>query len=106
MDRVLLVVPLGTNANRIRTETVQSILSLEWPGVLDILWLYSGHGVKHFADLARKLNDAAGLCRCGNYDAMCIVEYDMIVPADALLKLAKAYGWPEQASVQTAEPAK
>jgi len=30
----------------------------------------------------------------------------MLAAVDALLKLAKAYGWPEQASVQTAEPAK
>lgn len=88
MDRVLVVVPLGANANRIRTETVQSILSLEWPGVLDILWQYSGHGEKHFDDLARKFNAAAGVCRSGGYDAMCIIEYDMIVPADALLKLS------------------
>ena len=97
MDRVLVVVPLGPNTNRIRTETVQSILSLEWPGVLDTLWLYSGHGAGHFDDLARKFNDAAGICRSGGYDAMLIVEYDMIVPPDALRKLAQvdadiAYG--------------
>lgn len=88
MRRVLLVVPLGASNKRLNVETWQSITALEWPGVLDIFWMHNGAPAGHFQDLADKLNRAAAICLDGNYDALFIVEYDMVVPADALVLLA------------------
>lgn len=88
MGRVLVVVPMGPNGNRIKAATALSVGNLKWNGPLDFLMSCSGERVNHFADLADKLNFAGSLALSGGYDGMLIVEYDMIVPEDALEKLA------------------
>lgn len=88
MGNVLIVVPMGPKGNRIKVATSWSVANLDWDGKLDILWLYNSDPSGHFEDLASKLNQASAVCLSGEYDGMLIVEYDMIVPVDALQSLA------------------
>jgi hypothetical protein len=88
MQKILVVVPMGKDAQRVRYATIAAVAGLEWHGTLDTLYMYTGDDTAHYSDLATKLNQAARVAMMNGYEALCVVEYDMIVPADALAKLA------------------
>lgn len=95
--RVLLYVPLrpfdrlraAPTQPRIEPETWASLQALQWPGTLDIVLgrndTVTGH---RYEDLANKHNQARTLALYGGYDALMFVEADMVIPADALERLA------------------
>lgn len=97
MERVLVFVPLDPNPPHIHPATLKSILHLEWGGALEIvLGRSDGEGGK-YADLADKYDRARILALKGGYDGLLTVEADMLLPSDALLRLAEvdadvAYG--------------
>src|SRR5690606_18039005 len=67
-----------------------SLLAQEWVGPLDmVLGRVEPPMGDHFHDLAAKHNEARRLALAGNYDALWVVEYDMILPPDALRKPAE-----------------
>lgn len=95
--KVLVVVPMAPKPPRLYAATYASIVELQCDGHLDIIWMRHDGSDGHYSDLADKLNGAAAVAQWGGYDAMLIVEYDMIVPPDALQKLLQvdadiAYG--------------
>lgn len=89
MDSILLCVPLRPREPRIDLSTQLAISALQWRGRLDILHLGSKGDKTHAADLADKLNWAREVTLAGGYDAMLIVEADMLPPSDALERLAE-----------------
>jgi len=55
---------------------------------LDTVFLVDGDDESRWENLCRKLNDARRMALGGGYDALLTVESDIIVPPDALEKLA------------------
>lgn len=89
-DRILVVVPMAPGHNPVRMQTYGTVTQLQWPTPLDVLWLRDDQPAKpHNVNLADKFNQAKRLVLAGDYAGMLIVEADMIVPADALLRLAE-----------------
>jgi len=85
--KILLYCPLNPSVPRVYARTLQSILTQEWPHVLDIVF-GKRDGDRSLDDLTAKHNRARKLALAGGYDALFLVEADMIIPPDALLKLA------------------
>lgn len=88
MDDILICVPLRPSHPHIDLSTQQSIDALQWHGRLDVLHLGSVGGKNHYDDLADKLNWGKEVTLAGGYDAMLIVEADMLLPKTALLGLS------------------
>jgi hypothetical protein len=95
---VLLVCPMATGQNRIHEQTWQSIQGLVWNQPLDLLFLRDdAPDSPHMTNLTGKMNRAREVFLHGDYDAMLVVESDMIVPPHALQRLSRvkadvAYG--------------
>lgn len=92
MSDVLVYVPMA----RLYGRALQTILRLEWPGRLDIVFdkgndAPEGAGRGHKFDVVTaKYVHGRNLALAGSYQAMLCVEDDMIVPPDALMKLWEA----------------
>lgn len=89
MADVLVYVPML----RLYGRALQSILRLEWPGRLDVLFdkgndapVDAGRQCR-FEYVTAKYNHGRDLVLNSDYQAMFCVEDDMIIPPDALLKL-------------------
>lgn len=95
---ILLVCPLAIGETRLHDLTWQSIQDLLWDQPVDILLMRDdAPDSPHMSNLTAKLNHARSLFLQGNYDAMFVVESDMVVPPHALLRLTRvkadvAYG--------------
>jgi len=100
--RVLLFCP----TLRLEPETVKAILAQEWDGGLDVMFTrdnpFAGPTEEstdpnRLANITHAYHKAQLLTIAGGYDALYIVESDMIPPPDALKRLAElgvpvAYG--------------
>lgn len=88
VNRVLVVTP----TLRLEPATVQSIFALEWDGPIDYYFTKDNPytGVLQYKNIERNMNKARRVLLDGGYDAMFIVESDMIAPSDALYKLSLA----------------
>lgn len=88
--RTLVVTPLYHRY----AQSLASILALESDAPVDYLMLayddpYEGNDVMGaYANITRKVNHARDVMLAGDYDQMLIVEDDMVVPPDALTRLA------------------
>ena len=100
--RIMVYTPLAPTHPRIETQTLQSILALDWDHPIDIMLgredmerrLPEGEA---FQNITGKYNWARGMMLAGNYDAMLTVEADMIIPSMTLRRLTNidadvAYG--------------
>lgn len=85
--RVLTYVPLNPATPRLHPLTAASIESLEWPA-MPIVYGRNDSATNHYADLCVKHNQARDMVLYGGYDALLLVEADMVLPPDALRKLA------------------
>lgn len=85
--RVLTYVPLNPTQPRLHPLTAVSIESLEWPA-MPIVYGRNDNATDHYADLCVKHSQARDLVLHGGYDALFLVEADMVLPPDALRKLA------------------
>lgn len=98
--KVLIYCPLNPRRPRIFARSLQSILTLEWDGPAEIVFGRDDNpplGQAGYDNLLEKHNRARELALAGGYDALFLVEADMIVPSDALVRLAQvdadvAYG--------------
>lgn len=90
-----------TPVYRLESETVEAVLNLEWPG--PITWVFQRDNPNEIVGDLNKSGDArrAGIWNhlhqyqrgretflAGKYDAMLVIESDIIPPRDALKKLA------------------
>ncbi len=95
---ILLVCPLAVGEKRLHDLTWQSIQGLAWDQPLDILLMRDdAPDSPHIANLTAKLNRAQAIFLQGSYDAMFVVESDMVIPSLALQRLSRvkasvAYG--------------
>lgn len=95
---ILLVCPFATGQLRIHDLTWQSIQGIVWDQPIDILLLRDDKPTTpHMTNLTAKMNRARDIFLQGDYDAMWVIESDMVVPAHALQRLSRlkadvAYG--------------
>lgn len=87
--RVLTYVPLNPTSPRIHPLAAASIDNLAWTQPMPIVYGRNDTPNKRgkFYDLCDKHNEARRMVLDGDYDALLLIEADMIVPPDALSKL-------------------
>lgn len=86
--RVLVAMPI-LREKRYRP-ALDAALSLEWPERLDYLMLMGGDESElPFQNIQVKYEEARQLALARDYEALLTLESDMIVPPDALMKLAE-----------------
>lgn len=87
--KVLLYIPLAPKTPKIYARTLTSVLRMEWTAPLDYVLGRNDSPTGHkYLDLTAKFNQARRLTLEGGYDALMTIEADVIVPADALTRLA------------------
>lgn len=88
--KVLCFTPQSRQYDRVYDRAIESILALEWDGGIDWLFQAVGDqpGVHRYDNITAKYRRARGVLLEGDYDALLTVEDDVIVPPDALVKLA------------------
>lgn len=70
-------------------QTVQSVFVQQWDGPLDFLFLSGDDTSDVYQAVTDKYNRARTQALAGGYDALFCVEADMLIPPDALAKLAR-----------------
>lgn len=85
--RVLTYVPLKPTRPRLHPLTAAAIESLDWPA-MPIAYGRNDSATNHYTDLCDKHDQARDMALYGGYDALFLVEADMVIPPDALRKLA------------------
>jgi hypothetical protein len=79
-------------------ETRDSIFGLDWSGPVDVMFGREDNPLEDkLHNVADKYEHARSLALAGGYEAMMTVEYDIILPKDALVRLTRvsadiAYG--------------
>lgn len=73
---------------RLEAETVRSIFALEWDGAISLLLQRDNPTKNPYRDHLHQYQRGREAFLAGPYDAMLIVESDIILPADALTRLA------------------
>src|SRR5689334_19467011 len=87
--KVLVFCPTYPGFPHVWASTVRSIFALAWPEPLTITFERSTvKPIDGMDELTAKFNTARRFVLDGNYDALLSVKADMIVPIDALQKLA------------------
>ena len=83
--RILLFCP----TNRLEKETALSIHTLQYDGALDVMFTRDNpHGESAHLNIIHNYKKAERIVMAEGYDALFTVENDMIIPPDALTKLA------------------
>jgi hypothetical protein len=79
-----------TLMHQIYMETVQSLFMQDWPEPLDYLFIAGDKdpSADSYQQISDKYERARHQALAGNYDAIFCVEADMVIPSDALRKLA------------------
>lgn len=91
--RILLALPAGTGNRALCDATWESLQAVEWPHELDYYFMRNDEpDTPHAFNLRDKFNRAREVALAQNYDALWIVESDMIVPPHALQRMARANG--------------
>jgi len=88
---VLIYCPLNPKQPRIFARSLQSILTLDWPHPAETIFGRDDNpkpGQAGYDNLLEKHNRARELALAGGYDALLLVEADMILPGDALARLS------------------
>lgn len=90
--KILIFVPANPTNPQVYQPTIDSVLSLEWSSPLTVQFeLERGPAVDtrdKYQNLTDKLNRARKMAIDGLYDKLMIVEYDMIIPRNTLLRLS------------------
>lgn len=86
--KILAYVPLAPETPKIYARTVTSIFRMEWPESLPVVFGRNDTPLwGKYRDLRDKHNEARAMALQGNYDALLLVENDMVLPVDALQRL-------------------
>ena len=88
--RVLVFCPLHPEYPHLWGRTVQGIFRLDWPYPLE--WLFKANDNPHDNgkdNITHNYNAARQAALSGGYDALLSIESDVIVPSDALSRLAE-----------------
>jgi hypothetical protein len=86
--KILLYVPLAPKTPRIYAKTIQSIFRLDWEEPLPIVFGREDNPLTdHYVNLTAKHNQARQMVLDGGFDALFLVENDMILPVDVLKRL-------------------
>jgi len=81
-------VPLAPNKLKIYTQSLQSIFRLDWAEPMPIVFGREDNPLtEHYFNLTDKHNQVRQMVLDGGFDALLLVESDMIIPPDALQRL-------------------
>lgn len=89
--KVLLYCPLNPQPPRIYARTIQSIMTLDWNYPLEVVFGKDDkpkEGQHGYDNLIEKHNRARDIVLNNDFDALFYVEADMIIPSNALTRLA------------------
>lgn len=87
IKRVMGFTPLGPRG--IEAETATALLSLQWPGALRLVIQRDNPHSSGRENILHQYQQGRELFLAGGYDALLVIEADIVPPADALLKLAR-----------------
>lgn len=91
IKNVLVVCPFFPEAPNVHPLAKKSIEELEWAGKLTYLMMRHDHKRRtDNVDLLEKMQAARDIFIAGKYDALLVIEADMVVPPHALTSMAKA----------------
>jgi len=86
--KILLYCPLAPSRPRIYARTMTSIMTMDWPHAMPVVFGRNDTPVgSKYVDICAKHNEARQMTLDGNFDALFLVENDMVIPADALTRL-------------------
>lgn len=86
--RILCYVPLAPRTPKIYARTITSLFALDWPEYMPVVFGRNDSPVgTKYQDICAKHNEARRMVLDGDYDALFLVENDMILPPDTLYKL-------------------
>lgn len=88
--KILTYCPLAPDKPKIYMRSLQSIFNLTWPEPMPIIFGREDNPLtEHYVNLTAKHNQIRKMVLDGGFDALFLVEYDMIIPPSALLRLAR-----------------
>lgn len=88
--KILLYCPLAPTTPKLYKRSMQSIFGLNWDEPLQIVFGREDNPLTdHYTNLTAKHNAIRKLALDGGFDALFLVEYDMIIPPDALQRLIR-----------------
>ena len=92
--RILTYVPLNPTQPRLHPLTAACIDNLSWSQSMPIVFGRNDTPNKRgkYADIVDKHNEARRMVLDGDYDALFLVEADMVIPPDALQRLVHDCG--------------
>lgn len=86
--KVLVYVPLAPKTPKIYARTISTIFGMDWDEPLPIVFGREDNPkVSKYQNLADKHNEARKMFLSGDYDALFMVENDMVLPKDTLSRL-------------------
>lgn len=86
--KILLYVPMAPSTPKLFRRSLDSIFRLDWPEPMPIIFGREDNPLtEHYVNLTAKHNRVRQMVLDGGFDALFLVEYDMILPQDALLRL-------------------
>lgn len=86
--RVLIYCPIAPKTPKVYARTITSLFRMEWPHYAPIVFGRNDNPATKYSDITAKHNEARSMALAGGFDALLLVENDMILPPDALLKMA------------------
>lgn len=89
--KILTYIPIAPRRPKIYARTIQSIFNMDCPWPMNIVFGRDDEptGTK-YQNICQKHNEARELVLKGDYDALFLVENDMVVPKDILTRLTTA----------------
>lgn len=85
---ILTYVALAPETPKLFGRSFQSLMRVDWPHKMDIvLGRKDNAHPRKYVDLCMKHNEARDMVLAGTYDALLLVENDMIIPPDTITRL-------------------
>lgn len=88
MAKILIYCPIAPATPKVYARTLTSLFRMEWDEPMPIVFGRNDRPAgSKYQDIAAKHNEARRMVLDGGYDALLLVENDMILPPDTLRKL-------------------
>ncbi len=86
--KIITYCPLAPSTPKLFRRSLDSIFHLDWDEPMPVVFGREDNPLtEHYVNLTAKHNQVRQMVLDGGFDALFLVEYDMILPQDALLRL-------------------